>query len=66
MRRTYGMQLTIDKYTQLVAPLDVRGLDLALRGLAGLELSAARSGYLPASSATTGAKGSTSSAPTIT
>jgi rubrerythrin len=29
MRRTYGMQLTIDKYTQMVAPLDVRDLDLA-------------------------------------
>ena len=29
MRRTYGMQLTIEKYTQLVAPLDVRDLDLA-------------------------------------
>ena len=28
MRRTYGMQLTIDKYTQMVAPLDVRDLDL--------------------------------------
>ena len=32
------MQLTIDKYIQLVPPLDVRDLDLALRGLAGLEL----------------------------
>ena len=29
MRRTYGMQLTIDKYTQMVAPLEVRDLDLA-------------------------------------
>ena len=29
MRRTYGMQLTIDKYTQMVARLDVRDLDLA-------------------------------------
>ena len=37
MRRTCGTQLTIDEYTQLVAPLDVRDLDL-LPGLAGLEL----------------------------
>ncbi|MEY2416384.1 MAG: hypothetical protein QOH53_1718 [Ilumatobacteraceae bacterium] len=29
MRRTYGMQLTIEKYTQMVAPLEVRDLDLA-------------------------------------
>ena len=29
MRRTYDMQLTIEKYTQMVAPLDVRDLDLA-------------------------------------
>ena len=28
MRRTYGMQLTIEKYTQMVAPLDVRDLEL--------------------------------------
>ena len=29
MRRTYGMQLTIERYTEMVAPLDVRDLDLA-------------------------------------
>ena len=29
MRRTYGMQLTIEKYTQMDAPLEVRDLDLA-------------------------------------
>ena len=29
MRRTYGMQLTIENYTQMVAPIDVRDLDLA-------------------------------------
>ncbi|HKN43853.1 MAG TPA: hypothetical protein VJW23_08000 [Propionibacteriaceae bacterium] len=27
MRRTYGMQLTIEKYTQLVAPLDLRAME---------------------------------------
>ena len=74
------MQLTIEKYTQMVAPLDVRDLDLAnafdtdrldadvLRcpDSADSTWSRTPADHLPARASTTGANGCTSSPPTTT